>query len=124
MAKDQTKRLSSKDLGSDTSTNDALKTVVGYAPANAQYTVVNVKALYDAMVASQAVETQTEKALNTARDKAVAAEWSFHNAILGAKDQVKAQFGKDSNELQSLGLKKVSEYKRPSRKKKTTASKG
>jgi hypothetical protein len=49
----------------------------------------------------------------------MSAERDFHNAILGAKDQVKAQFGKDSNELQALGLKKASEYKRPSPKKKS-----
>ena len=52
-------------------------------------------------------------ALDTARDDAAAAEWAFHNAMLGGKDQVKAQFGDDSNELQSLGLKKKSEYKSP-----------
>jgi hypothetical protein len=31
----------------------------------------------------------------------IEAQWGFHNAILGAKDQVIAQFGDDSNELQS-----------------------
>jgi hypothetical protein len=40
----------------------------------------------------------------------------------GAKDQVAAQFGKDSNEYQSLGLKKKSEYaKATGRKAKTPA---
>ena len=123
MAKDQTRRLNSKELDDDVEANDALKTVTGYAPSNAQYSVVSVKALYDAMVAAQAVETQANKAAATARDKAVAAEWALHNCILGTKDQVKAQFGKDSNELQSLGLKKVSEYKRPKAKKAKPAAK-
>ena len=118
MATKQSSRLSPKELGSDIETKDALNGIVGYTPLNQAYTAANVTALHDAMVAAQTAETQAEKVLETARDKAVAAERDFHNAILGAKDQVKAQFGKDSNELQALGLKKASEYKRPSAKKK------
>ena len=37
--------------------------------------------------------------------------------MLGVKDQVTAQFGRDSNEVQSIGLKKASERKAPQRKK-------
>jgi len=121
MASNQSKRLNARDLSNDTVTNDALKSVVGYAPVNTQYSVANLKTLFDTMMAAQATETQADAALRTARDKAVLAEWNFHNAILGAKDQIKAQFGKDSNELQALGLKKASEYKRHSARKKPTA---
>jgi hypothetical protein len=64
------------------------------------------------MVAKRDVEAE----LDTARDEATAAEWAFHNAMLGGKDQVKAQFGVDSNELQAVGLKKKSEYKSPKSK--------
>jgi hypothetical protein len=118
MAKKQSNRLSPKELGSDIETKDALNGMVGYTPLNPAFTAANVTALHDIMVAAQTAETMASKALETARDNAVAAERDFHNAIQGAKDQVKAQFGKDSNELQSLGLKKSSEYKRPRPKKK------
>jgi hypothetical protein len=37
--------------------------------------------------------------------------------MLGVKDQVTAQFGRDSNEVQAIGLKKASERKAPQRKK-------
>ncbi len=47
------------------------------------------------------------------RDDEIIAQWAFHDFILGAKDQVIAQFGDDSNEKQALGLKKKSEYKSP-----------
>jgi hypothetical protein len=40
--------------------------------------------------------------------------------MLGAKNQVKAQFGDSSNEIQSLGLKKKSEYKSGGKKKPPT----
>jgi hypothetical protein len=57
-----------------------------------------------------------------AMDAARAAEWAFHNAMLGVKDQVIAQFGKDSNEVQALGLKKKSERKAPGPRAKPVAS--
>jgi hypothetical protein len=44
-------------------------------------------------------------------------QWAFHNLMLRAKDQVRAQFGRDSNEVQALNLKKTSEYKAPQRSK-------
>jgi hypothetical protein len=46
----------------------------------------------------------------------VARERGFHGLILGAKDQIIAQFGRDSNEAQAVGLKKKSERKPPARK--------
>jgi hypothetical protein len=49
----------------------------------------------------------------------VAPEWEFHNIIPGVKEQVIAQFGKNSNQVQALGFKKKSEYKAPRRKSKT-----
>ena len=61
------------------------------------------------------LEAQAQAALDAARDDATAAEWTFHNAILGAKDQVKAQFGDDSNEYAGMGLTKKSERQSPSR---------
>ncbi len=36
--------------------------------------------------------------------------------MLGANDQVKAQFGPSSNEYQGLGLKKKTEYNKPTKK--------
>jgi hypothetical protein len=44
--------------------------------------------------------------------------------MLGAKDQVVAQFGRDSNEVQSLGLKKASEYRTRARAAKNTQPPG
>ncbi len=73
------------------------------------------------MDAAQATETQKFADADAARDDATAAEWDFHNALLGAKDQVKAQFGADSNEWQALGLTKKSEFASPSAKVKPAA---
>ena len=50
-----------------------------------------------------------------ATDATVAAQWAFHDIILDVKNQAKAQFGADSDEVAALGLKKKSERKSPSR---------
>jgi len=44
------------------------------------------------------------------------AEWDFHDAMLGVKEQVVAQYGNDSDAVQSLGLTKKSERKSPVRR--------
>lgn len=75
----------------------------GYTPANAEFTIAKIQATQDALVEKRDIESQKQAELDTARDEATAAEWAFHNSFLGAKDQVKAQYGADSNELQRLG---------------------
>jgi hypothetical protein len=55
--------------------------------------------------------TKRVKKLIETRDMAAIAEWEFQNFLIGAKLQVQAQYGVSSNEVQSLGLKKKSEYK-------------
>jgi hypothetical protein len=41
--------------------------------------------------------------------------------LLGVKEQVIAQYGKSSDQVQALGLKKKAEYKAPGRKAKPSA---
>lgn len=112
MAKDKTKRLRPSILQEDLDAYAALKVIAGYSPSNANYALTSVDTSNTAMTAKQTDEVQKQAAADAARDDSVAAEWDFHDMILGVKNQVKAQFGESSNELQSLGLKKKSEYKR------------
>ena len=116
MAKNETQRLRPGQLSEDKNAFSALQSISGYTPANAAFTVtagtVKLNALHDL----QAAEAQAEAALKAARDNAVAAEWDLHNFILGAKIQVAAQYGANSNEIQALGLKKKTEYKSPGKK--------
>jgi hypothetical protein len=114
MAKDQTKRLSQKQRQADADGFKALKKVTGYDPKNVQFTVAKGQTALDAMETAQETEVQDQATADASYDDAVAAEWDFHNFMLGAKEQVIAQFTNDSNEIQSIGLKKKSEYKKPS----------
>ena len=124
MAKDQTKRINPALIEADKTSFAALQSVNGYNPANTTYSLAAINSARAALDSAQAAEAQTAAAAATARDNAVAKEWEFHNLILGAKDQVIAQFGRDSNEVQALGLKKASEYKTRKRAAKDTQPPG
>lgn len=110
MAKKQN-RLNKKVLQEDLDTYAALKAISGYDPSNAEFSLTKVTASHTAMNADQTDEVQKQGALDAAKDTATGSERAFHNQILGAKLQVKAQFGENSNEYQSLGMKKKEEYK-------------
>ena len=105
------KRLPADVLQEDLETFAAFLALDDYAPANMQFAAARVKGVKDAMAESQTAEIQILAAANAKRDATIQYEQDFHQLILGIKDQVKAQYGSNSNELQSLGLKKKSEYK-------------
>lgn len=119
MAKDETKQLTPAVLTEDREIYAALKDIKNYAPANQAFAQTVIDTSLSAMDAAQQAEAQAAAAWAAARDNKVAAEWAFHNIILGGKDQVKAQFGPNSNEVQAVKLKKKVEYKSPRRKAKT-----
>jgi hypothetical protein len=116
MSIDKSRKLSKKILTNDETTFTNLKAVTNYAPANKNFEVAKGTPLQNEMRAKQDALALAKSAYKAAIDNAKDSEWSFHDFILGAKSQVGAQFGVDSNELQSLGIKKKSERKRPTRK--------
>ncbi len=115
MAKNENVRLQAETLQADEDAFLALKTIAGYSPANPAYSLGTLTAKYETMRAAQEAELRAQNILDAARDATIPAQWEHHNLILGVKDQVIAQFGADSNEVASLGLKKKSERKAPSR---------
>ena len=119
MADAKTRPLSPGQLQANLDAFAALKNIPGYNPANKDYEIADGDALQTTMDAAQVKSAQDEATAKASRDDEVAAQWAFHDFILGAKTQVKAQFGDSSNEIQALGLKKKSEYKSPSKKKTT-----
>lgn len=116
MARNETRPLPPLQLAANEEVFAALQTITGYTPNNPAYTLAAVTTAHDTLVAKQQAAVQAEAAAATARDEAVAESWKFNNIILAVKDQVRAQFGKDSAEVQALGLKRKSEYKTPRRK--------
>ncbi len=116
MAKDQTVRIRPAALAADHDVYTAVQSFGNYQPANPAYSLEKLGAALTAMQTAQKDEVNAQNALDAARDAATAAEWESHNVALGVKDQVVAQYGKDSDQVQALGLKKKSERKSPARK--------
>jgi hypothetical protein len=112
--------MTSAVLSADREAFDALQGIATYAPANPSYKTETIKAVRDRMDDAQREATQAEANAAAKRDASNASEWEFHNAMLGAKTQVEAQFGNDSDEYAALGNKKKSEYKTPTRPKQKT----
>ena len=117
MGDTKTRPLTPKQLQEDLDSFAALKNMVGYTPSNTNFTLAKGSTARTARLDAEDAAVQAKAAADAARDGEVAAQWAFHDFILGAKDQVIAQYGDDSNEKQAMGLKKKSEYKSPSKKK-------
>jgi hypothetical protein len=87
MAKNETRRIAPSVLQADRDAWAALKTMAGYAPSKAKFSTNTIQSAVDDLLAKRDVEAQKQADLDSARDDATAAEWAFHNAVLGAKDQ-------------------------------------
>jgi hypothetical protein len=121
MSKSPNRRLSPTVLGDDETAFNALLNMKDYKPANPAYSVDAISHALDELRTAQVDEDQGEAAQATRRDISVSKEWAFHNLILGAKEQIIAQYGKDSTQVQEIGLKRKSDYK--TRKPKAKAAK-
>jgi hypothetical protein len=116
MANDKTKRINPKLLAEDLESLEALETITDYAPANNSLTLPKLKTLRDGMNAKRSTETQAIATAAAARDDATLIEWDLHQAVVGMRDQVVAQYGRSSNQAQSVGRKKDTERKDPKSK--------
>ena len=98
----------------------ALKTMPGYKPYNAAYSLEAIAACVELLRIAEENDLHTEHARLAARDAIVAAQWALQDIMVGAKEQVRAIFGPDSDEMVQVGLKKKSEKKPRSRPGKAT----
>jgi Tfp pilus assembly protein PilW len=116
MAQNHTKSLKPSVIAADRDSLSAVKAITDYAPPNSDYNVQSLLAAQAEMDAKLAALAQAEAAFKAARDDAVASTHRFHNKVVGMRDSVGAQYGKDSNHFQSVGRKKTTEYKKPTRR--------
>lgn len=116
MAKNQHKRLPPGKVEADENGFAALQTINGYTPINSTYSLDAVRSAHEELRNMRRAAAAAQAQAQAARESAVAKEWEFHNLMLGVKEQVIAQFGKDSGEVEALGLKRKSDYKPPKRR--------
>lgn len=115
MAKRKSTRVTQRILAKDVTVARAVLGLAGYNPSNSDYTADKLKEALDAFAHASEMEQQAAEALAKAREATINVEWQLHELVLGIKRQVIAQYGDDSDEIASLGLKKKSErrYGRP-----------
>lgn len=115
-AVDFSRRVSSKTVSADIDAFHGLSTVSNYNPVRAEATPKALQAAYEAMLARRQKETELAAMIKAAADAARQAEVEFHDMVMAMKESVRGQFGANSDEAQSVGYKKKSEYKRPRRR--------
>jgi hypothetical protein len=116
MAHDHSKPLKPSIIIADRESVAAVQDIADYAPANSSYSTQSLLAAQTEMDAKAVLAAQAEAAYKTARDEATAAAHRFHNMAVGMRDSIGAQFGKDSNQFQSVGRKKTTDYRKPTRR--------
>src|ERR1041385_643408 len=112
----QSRRMAPSLIAEDEEAFAALKAITNYAPANSVYALAAIEQAFQEMEAARTSEVQADAVAKAASDKVVEKQMNFHNLIIGARDQVTAQFGRNSDQAQSVGRKKPSEYKTPQRR--------
>lgn len=112
MSQGRARRLQPHYLQADRTALIGIQSLLDYNPMNQTYSVNTLIELGRTMEEAQRAEVRAMQALAAARDAAVAAEWALHDGLLGAKEQVRAQYGQDSHAMQFLGLKRKSERRR------------
>jgi hypothetical protein len=116
MALNRSRRLSSAEIQASRNALIGLQSLTDYLPSNSAYAASHLADLGRVVDEARQAEVRAAQALAMARDAAAAAEWALHEGILGARTQVIAQYGPDSNAVQLLGLKRKSERRRPARR--------
>lgn len=111
--------MSANTLKKDNDAYIALKSIPNYVPVNKNVELTKVELAHSNMLVAQEQRKLLENQLKAQTDKCAMAEHTFHDTMLEVKAQVKALYGSDSDELNSLGIKKKSDYsqRKPRRKK-------
>ena len=118
MPNNANRRLPAHVLQADLDCITALKAIEGYAPSNPADSLAAITELQTRVSAAGEREFHAANSYAAARDDTVLLENERHKRVQSIKNQVRAQFGNDSNEVASLGLKKASERKPPKRQSK------
>ncbi|WP_374243324.1 hypothetical protein [Zoogloea sp.] len=116
MSNNPKRRLSADILQTDLDCITALKAIDGYAPSNPADTLAAIAELQTRVSAAEERELHAANAYAAARNDAILLQKERHERVKSIKNQVRAQFGNDSNEVAAIGLKKSSERKAPKRR--------
>ena len=111
MAKRTTTRVTQRVLQLDQQIAKAVLGLKDYNPANKEFTSQKLQEALKQVEEATAAEHKAAEVLAKAKEQSAKLENAFHELVLGVKRQVLAQYGDDSDEITSLGMKKKSERK-------------
>jgi hypothetical protein len=114
---DQTRRISPDTLTQDIQSWNGLQAIHTYHPPRPEASLETLQRAYQTMLMHQQLLVEKQAAYKAASDAVKRSEWAFHDAVLAMKDAVRGQYGADSNEVQTIGFKKKSQRKRPTKPK-------
>ncbi len=114
------RRITAKELQDDIDAFYALKLLTDYKPHDPNATVEAIAPIVDKIRAKQEAIIAHQVALDAMRDDLNDSSLELHGRMGVSKNEVRAQYGDNSNQIASLGLKKKSEHK-PRRPKKVKA---
>ena len=110
MAKNETKKIDKRTLQEDDDRVVVFKNMADYHPQREEFSLEKITQSDDELTAAHELVVNLTAQLEGAKDAEIAAQWKRRNRLLGGSEQVIAQFGKNSDQYQSLGYKKKSEY--------------
>ena len=124
MSKTPKRRLPADVLQADLDCITALKMIKGYTPSNPADTLEAIEAIQTRVTAAEDHEFHLGNSYAAARDDTTDLQHLRHDRVKSIKNQIRAQFGDDSNEVAAIGLKKSSERKPPKRQSRTDGNGG
>jgi ribosomal 50S subunit-associated protein YjgA (DUF615 family) len=86
-----------------------LKSIADYAPIKKEFEVVQIQPIEDALDTLLTEEAQLEAQLAALRDRIADKGYDLVQKMNGAAQQIIAQYGDDSPELQAIGRKRKSD---------------
>ncbi|HMQ29487.1 MAG TPA: hypothetical protein PKD53_02115 [Chloroflexaceae bacterium] len=108
-------------IAADLAAAAALKELIDFAPRNPAYSLENVLAAVEVVRQKREHEATIERSHSAATYATEIAELHLHDLMLGVKLEAAAQYGRDSDQIEALGLKKQSTYKSTARRSPATA---
>jgi hypothetical protein len=110
------RRIQPDVLKKDHETLIALTAMRGYAPRKANLEVANLTALEGTLDNAEARMLRARAELEASTDAYYLAALGFHDGVVGARDEVKVQYGDNSDQYASVGRTKRTERKSPRRR--------
>jgi hypothetical protein len=100
-------------LAADHTTVMALQNLLDYQPVNPIYSTAQILQLQASLAQAKQADQLAEGSRVQARAFLIEISRRYHDAVLGARTQVVAQYGPDSTAVTLIGLTRKSERKRP-----------